>query len=99
MTDLLLVNANVLKVRVELMIASNALHPLAAHPDDGLDLGQEDKGGESACRPGSVRPLARAGGHPSRTAVADSLMRSTPEHRAGSPQTLAQVRAVKHGPF
>jgi predicted amidohydrolase YtcJ len=28
-----------LKVRVELMIASDALHPLAAHPDDGLDLG------------------------------------------------------------
>src|SRR6266536_3572045 len=25
--------------------------------------------GESACRPGSVRPLARGGGHPSGTAV------------------------------
>jgi hypothetical protein len=46
--------------------------------------------GESACRPGSVRPLTRAGGHPSRTAVADSLMRSTREHRAGRPQSLAQ---------
>jgi|HubBroStandDraft_4_1064222.scaffolds.fasta_scaffold10877_6 hypothetical protein len=46
--------------------------------------------GESACRPGSVRPLARAGGHPSRTAVAGSLVRSTREHRAGRPQTLAQ---------
>jgi predicted amidohydrolase YtcJ len=28
-----------LRVRVELMIASDALHPLAAHPDDGLSLG------------------------------------------------------------
>ena len=46
--------------------------------------------GELACRPGSVHPLARAGGHPSRTAVAGSLMRSTREHRAGSPQPLAQ---------
>jgi len=46
--------------------------------------------GESACRPGSVRPLARAGGHPSRAAVADSLKRSTREHRAGHPQLLAQ---------
>ena len=48
--------------------------------------------GESACRPGSVHPLARAGGHPSRAAVADSLVRSTREHRAGRPQTLAQAR-------
>jgi hypothetical protein len=32
-----------------------------------------------ACRPGSVRPLARADGHPSRAAVADSLLRSTRE--------------------
>lgn len=28
-----------LRVRVELMIASDALHPLAVHPDDGLELG------------------------------------------------------------
>ncbi len=48
------------------------------------------KGGESACRPGSVRPLARGGGHPSGTAVADSLVRSTRGHRAGRPRTLAQ---------
>jgi hypothetical protein len=47
-------------------------------------------GGEPACRPGSVRPLARGGGHPSRTAVADSLVRSTREHRAGRPRSLAQ---------
>src|SRR4051812_11977412 len=45
--------------------------------------------GEPACRPGSVTPLARGDGHPSRTAVADSLVRSTREHRAGRPQTLA----------
>jgi len=50
--------------------------------------------GELACRPGSVHPLARAGGHPSRTAVADSLMRSTREHRAGRPQSLAQEGTV-----
>src|SRR5260221_5311981 len=46
--------------------------------------------GERACRPGSVHPLARAGGHPSGTAVAGSLVRSTREHRAGRPQALAQ---------
>ena len=55
------------------------------------------RGGEPACRPGSVRPLARAGGHPSGTAVADSLVRSTREHRAGSPQSLAQARAAYSG--
>ena len=47
--------------------------------------------GERACRPGSVHPLARADGHPSGTAVAGSLVRSTREHRAGRPQSLAQV--------
>ena len=52
--------------------------------------------GELACRPGSVHPLARAGGHPSRTAVAGSLVRSTHEHRAGRPRTLAQARAPKN---
>src|SRR6202161_3981989 len=46
--------------------------------------------GELACRPGSVHPLARAGGHPSTTAVAGSLLRSTREHRAGRPQALAR---------
>ena len=46
---------------------------------------------EPACRPGSVHPLARAGGHPSGTAVAGSLVRSTREHRAGRPRTLAQA--------
>ena len=35
--------------------------------------------GESACRPGSVRPLARGGDHPSGTVVADSLVRPTRE--------------------
>jgi len=50
--------------------------------------------GELACRPGSVHPLARADGHPSRTAVAGSLMRSTREHRAGRPQSLAQERTA-----
>ena len=51
------------------------------------------KGGEPACRPGSVRPLARGGDHPSGTAVAGSLVRSTREHRAGRPQSLAQGAA------
>jgi len=49
--------------------------------------------GEPACRPGSVRPLARGGGHPSGTAVAGSLVRSTREHRAGRPRSLAQGAA------
>jgi hypothetical protein len=35
--------------------------------------------GELACRPGSVHPLSRAGGHPSRAAVAGRLVRSTRE--------------------
>ena len=48
------------------------------------------KGAEPACRPGSVLPLARGGGHPSGTAVAGSLVRSTREHRAGRPRSLAQ---------
>jgi hypothetical protein len=50
--------------------------------------------GEPACRPGSVHPPKRADGHPSRTAVAGSLVRSTRKHRAGSPRTLAQAGAV-----
>ena len=33
----------------------------------------------------------RGGGHPSRAAVAGSLVRSTREHRAGHPQSLAQA--------
>jgi hypothetical protein len=40
-----------------------------------------------------VRPLARGGGHPSGTAVAGSLVRSTREHRAGRPRSLAQGAA------
>ena len=55
--------------------------------------------GEPACRPGSVHPLTRADGHPSGTAVADSLVRSTREHRAGRPQPLAQApRPKPQGP-
>jgi len=56
------------------------------------------KGGESACRPGSVPPLARGDGHPSGTAVAGSLLRSTREHRAGSPQALAQAVCLSRRP-
>src|SRR2546430_12734648 len=51
------------------------------------------EGGEPACRLGSVRPLARGGGHPSGTAVAGSLVRPTREHRAGRPRSLAQGAA------
>jgi len=41
-------------------------------------LGSETRAaGELDYRPDSVHPLARAGGHPSRAAVADSLVRST----------------------
>lgn len=32
-------DAGALHVRVELMVASEVLHPLGAHPDDGLDIG------------------------------------------------------------
>jgi hypothetical protein len=55
--------------------------------------------GESACRPGSVHPLARVDGHPSRTAVAGSLVRSTRGHRAGSPQSLAQFAGEPADPL
>ena len=40
-----------------------------------------------------MRPHARGGGHPSGTAVAGSLVRSTREHRAGRPRSLAQGAA------
>src|SRR6202522_855718 len=66
-------------------------------PGDTVTANAQVKGmivGEPACRPGSVRPLARGGDHPSGTAVTDSLVRSTREHRAGRPQTLAQGTAV-----
>ena len=59
-------------------------------PGDHSVPGPQHKGGEPACRPGSVRPLARGGGHPSGTAVAGSLVRPTREHRTGCPQALAQ---------
>jgi hypothetical protein len=52
--------------------------------------GQRPGAGEPACRPGSVPPLTRGGGHPSGTAVAGSLVRSTREHRAGRPRSLTQ---------
>jgi hypothetical protein len=61
---------------------------------DACGAGCGDGAGEPACRPGSVRPLARGGDHPSGTAVADSLVRPTREHRAGRPQTLAQGTVV-----
>ncbi len=32
-------DAGLLHVRVELMVASDVLHPLGAHPDDGLEIG------------------------------------------------------------
>jgi hypothetical protein len=54
--------------------------------------------GESACRPGSVPRLARGGGHPSRAAVAGSLVRSTRGHRAGRPRTLAQASVLRRWP-
>ena len=41
----------------------------------------------------------RGDGHPSRTAVADSLVQSTRGHRAGRPQSLAQVRHRLAGPL
>ena len=68
-------------------------------PGEGRPPGQSaGKGGESACRPGSVPPLARGDGHPSGTAVADSLVRSTREHRAGSPRALAQADCLSRRP-
>ncbi len=55
-----------------------------------VPAGQSGAADEPAYRPGSVHPLARGGGHPSRTVVADGLVRSTREHRTGRPQSLAQ---------
>src|SRR6266446_9564538 len=67
--------------------------PSQSQHDDGCTQIPRSAAGELACRPGSVHPLARAGGHPSGTAVAGSLVRSTREHRAGHPRTLAQPAA------
>jgi integrase-like protein len=68
-------------------------------PSDDRDM-QVSRGaaGESACRPGSVHPRQRAGGHPSRAAVAGSLVRSTREHRAGHPLAQAAPSEERHGP-
>ena len=66
----------------------------AARGTGGQSTARWGRVGEPACRPGSVRPLARGDGHPSGTAVADSLVRSTREPRAGRPRTLAQGTVV-----
>jgi hypothetical protein len=63
----------------------------SARPPNSGGVCAGQRADEPACRPGSVHPLARAGGHPSGTAVAGSLVRSTREHRAGRPRTLAQA--------
>src|SRR5215470_5719345 len=75
----------------------NALNPQRERVGDRSEQAPR-AAGERACRPGSVHPLARADGHPSGTAVADSLVRSTREHRAGRPRALAQeTRSVERG--
>ena len=51
--------------------------------------------GESACRPGSVHPLTRAGDHPSTTAVAGSLLRSTRELRRAALNHSREPRTPK----
>jgi hypothetical protein len=74
-------------------VERSRMSPECARPDPRGMLRRRSElceGGEPACRPGSVPPLARGGGHPSGTAVADSLVRSTREHRAGRPRSLAQ---------
>jgi len=53
---------------------------------------QAQAAGESACRPGSVHPLARADGHPSRTAVAGSLKRLPAS--SGGPPSNARAGAA-----
>jgi len=79
---------------------------LTQHEPPGLDHllggGPADRAGQrivgGVSRPvGRVLCLAlpRGDGHPSRAAVAGSLVRSTREHRAGSPQTLAQASRPK----
>src|SRR6266496_6869646 len=77
------------------VLSIGSLRTIDANVPQGLPPRQQVCAGgaadEPACRPGSVRPLARADGHPSGTAVAGSLVRSTREHRAGHPQTLAQA--------
>src|SRR6266540_4154895 len=76
------------------VLSIGSLRTIDANVPQGLPPRQQVCAGgaadEPACRPGSVHPLSRADGHPSGTAVADSLVRSTREHRAGHPRTLAQ---------
>jgi hypothetical protein len=54
-----------------------------------------------ACRPGSVRPLSRAGGHPSRAAVAGRLVRSTRELGRAALERSRRPRAAlrREGPY
>ena len=61
-----------------------------ADPID-VSLNVQDALDRYALIPDDSDPLARAGGHPSGTAIAGSLVRSTREHRAGRPQALAQA--------
>jgi predicted amidohydrolase YtcJ len=44
-----------LRVRVELMVASDVLHPLASHADDGLDLGLRTGFGDDWLRLGAAK--------------------------------------------
>jgi predicted amidohydrolase YtcJ len=77
-------DAGRLRVRVELMIASDVLHPLAAHPDDGLDLGL-DLGirtgfGDDWLRIGAVKVFAD-GSLIGRTAAMSSDYADSPGNR------------------
>ena len=68
-----------------------------ADPID-VSLNVQDALDRYALIPDDSDPLARAGGHPSGTAIAGSLVRSTSEHRAGRPQALAHPSIVRRRP-
>jgi predicted amidohydrolase YtcJ len=94
-------DAGRLRVRVTLMVASDVLHPLAAHPDDGLDLGL-DLGirtgfGDDWLRIGAMK-LFTDGSLVGRTAAMSADYAGTPGNRgylqAGADELTAAIIAA-----
>ena len=91
-----------LRVRVQLMVASDVLHPLGAHPDDGLELGL-DLGirtgfGDDWLRIGAMK-LFTDGSLVGRTAAMTADYADTPGNRGylqGDPEQLTATIIAAH---